>query len=157
MTFQNRVSVHQLAAQARQECRQCRRIHETAADGIDHIHLLFPTGLNQSGHPVTGAQPQGKGIAGLVGDMADDGLDRLQPGQFLEKHLAVAHGQVLTLHQGIAQVAGEQGVLEIDPTVRSGREQDDAWILAARGGTLGHARVKGVKERRQPADLGLVV
>ena len=68
--------------------------------------------------------------------MTEYGRHRLQAGQLFQKHPALAHGEVLALHQRIAQVTGEQGVLEIDTAVRSRREQDDAGVFLPKGGAL---------------------
>ena len=48
-------------------------------------------------------------------------------------------------------------MLEVDAAVRPRREQHDAGVLLPKGGPLDQAVVKGVEERRQTADLGLVV
>ena len=104
--------------------------------------------------PVARIPPQGKGVAALVGDVTKNGVHRLQPGQFLEKDPAVAHGQILPLDQRVAQVAGKQGLFKVDRAVRAGREQDDVGIFMAPGGALHQAVVESLKERGQPPDLG---
>ena len=61
----------------------------------------------------------------------------LQTLQGLEKQTFVANGQVLGLHQGQAQVAGQIGVLEKGFVVGAGGEQGDMRRLACGHGAAG--------------------
>ena len=65
--------------------------------------------------------------------------------------MAVAHGQVATLDQQQAEVAGEIGLLEIGLVVGAGRQQADARIAAP--GASGKAGAERLEERREPLDV----
>ena len=82
VVFQEQVLSHQPLAERGQENRQGRRIHEPAADGIDDVDIPLPGDLDQSGHTGCRFPPQGEGIAAVVRREPDDGLHRLQSGQF---------------------------------------------------------------------------
>ncbi len=46
--------------------------------------------------------------------MPKDRLNRLKSRQFFQEDLAVADGEVLAFNKGIAQITGEQGMLEVE-------------------------------------------
>ncbi len=74
--------------------------------------------------------------------------DAFQPGQGLEEDLAVAHRQIVALHQGQAQIMGEIDMLEIGFVVGARRQQHGA--VAARQAEIENAFLIGVEEGRQP-------
>ena len=64
-------------------------------------------------------------------------MHALQTLHGFEVQAIAAHGQVISLHQAQAQVAGQIGVLEIGFVVGAGCEQRNVWRLACRQRTAG--------------------
>ena len=71
-----------------------------------------------------------------VRDAAQKKIEPFQPVQGLDVGGAVAHGQVVALHQLVAEEVGEVEVFEIGLVGRPGRQQHDVGLVArARAGT----------------------
>jgi hypothetical protein len=66
---------------------------------------------------------------GLVEPPQDD-VDRAQAFDRLQPDMAVAHGQVVALGQGVAQAGGQVGMLEIGLVGRAGGQDNDLGLVA---------------------------
>ena len=104
--------------------------------------------LHQAGHAQGAVAAQFQGIAEIRIHPAEDDGDALQPGQGLEEHRAVAHRQIVALHQRQAQIMGQIDMLEIGFVVGAGGQQHGA--VAARMAQRQNVFAIGVEEGGQP-------
>ena len=74
---------------------------------------------------------------------------RSRPLEGFQKNAVVAHGQILSLDQHVAEVTRQIGLLKISFVVRAGREHDDAGAL--RPGAARVARALFCTSRKNPA------
>ena len=71
-----------------------------------------------SGRPKEGVAPQLKRIAKVVVQASQDDVHRLQAAQQLEEDAVAADCQVAPLDEGVAEVLGQESVLEVGFVVR---------------------------------------
>ena len=142
-------------AQARQEGEQGRRLDQAAAERVGHGHVARPHRLHQPRHAEERVAAQLQRIAIVVVQPAQDHVHRLKTAEHLEINAVVAHRQIAALDQGVAEVLGEEGVLEIGLVVRPRREQDDARVVAVVRGDGPQRLAEGVEEAGQPLHLAV--
>ena len=122
-----------------------------AAQRIGQHHAAGAHRFGQARHAQRAVAAKFQRIAEIGVDAAEDGGDPFQPGQGLEEHLAIAHRQVVALHQGQAQIMGEIDMLEIGFVIGARRQQHGA--VAPRRAQPQDAFAIGVEEGRQPRHL----
>ena len=117
----------------------------TAAQWIDDRHILPPRRFQQSSHPQARICTQFERIAEAIIDTAQNDIDRLQPAQRFQRQAAIAHSEVVALHQRIAEIGGEIGMFKVGFVVGTGGEDDRAWQLFVLEGTLCQRVLQGAK------------
>ena len=80
---------------------------------VEHGHPAAPDHLEQAGHPEQRVGPQLDRVAPLVVHPSDDHVDRVEAGQRPQPDPVVLDHQVPALDQGVAEVGGQVGVLEV--------------------------------------------
>ena len=89
------------------------------------------------GTPSLESGPQLERVAEPGVGPAQDDVDTLEPTKRPHPHPAVAHRQVSALHQRVAEVGSQVGVLEGGLAPRAGAEQHDPGIVGVgRGDAL---------------------
>ena len=126
---QDELLAEDVAAQPGQQRHQRGVLRQAAAEGVDDGDVAAARGLDQAGDPEGGFVAQLERIAEVVVEPAQDDVDRVQAAEGLEEHAVVAHREVATLDQGVAEVAREVGMLEVALVVGPGSEQHDARIV----------------------------
>ena len=74
-------------------------------------------------------------------------LERAQPDAL------VADGQIVALRERAAEIAGEEGVLEVRLVARPGREHDDVRTVVGARRERGERRAQAAEEERQPVHV----
>mmetsp|Transcript_3883 Transcript_3883/g.13736 ORF Transcript_3883/g.13736 Transcript_3883/m.13736 type:complete len:703 (-) Transcript_3883:3695-5803(-) len=99
---------------------------------VGHDDLAGPHRLQQPRHTEDGVGLQFERVQPGVVHPAQQHMHALQAGQGLQIDLVGAHGQVGALDQRDAEVARQEGLLEIGLVARARRQQRDAAALAGR-------------------------
>ena len=142
-------------AQRRQEAEQGAGFEHARTERIGHQH---PAGADRAEQPRDAQRRVGaqfERIAEIVVEPAQDRMHPAQAAQGLQIDRVVAHGQVLPLDQRKAEIAGQEGVLEIGFVVRTGSQQHRQRRLAV---GRRHARqivLQRAKEARQGLHMQL--
>ena len=137
-------------AQRRQERHQRRRLHDAAAEDVGDGDVAVARRLHQPRHAQQRLRPQLERIAVVVVQAAQDDVDRVQATQRLEEHAPVAHGEIAALDQRVAEVLGQERLLEVRRVVRPGGQQHDARVLAPVRRQRGQRLAQRAEEQRQP-------
>ena len=130
---QLQVLSQELAADGRKIGQQRRGLDQTAPQRIGHGDVAGPQDLEQSRDSQEGTAPQLERIAIVIIDAAENHVHGLESAQELQINAIAADQQIAPLDQGVAQVSGQEGVLEVGLVVRPWRQQDDAGIVAVVG------------------------
>ena len=125
----------QSLGQPGQERDQAWVFEDPAAEGVDHRHRAQPAGLDQAGHAESRVAFELEGIAKPGVDPAQDDVDGLQSAQGPHPDPARLDGQIRPLDQGVAEVGGEEGVLEGRLAVRARGQDHDPGVGRRRGAT----------------------
>ena len=147
----------QVLGQSGQERQHARVLEHPAAEGVDDRHRAEARGLDQPGHAEHRVAAELQRVAEHGVGAAQDHVDGLQPAEGPQPHPAVAHGQVGGLHQRVAEVRGQVGVLEGGLAGRAGGEHHDPRVVGRRRGDDLQRRSQHAEERRQPVHLGVPV
>ena len=152
---QFQVRIEQSAGERRHEAEQGPRLDDPAARHIAHRHGTVTDRLKQARHaePRTGVGLEWVAPVGI--DTAPEDVGPLQSRDRADVDLAVVDGQVVSLDEEDAEVAGEIGLLEVGLAERAGGEQADPRVGAA--GRAGQPLAKLAEERRQPGDVHVLV
>ncbi len=89
-------------------------------------------------------------IAKGIVEPAQNDIHRLQAGQGFEKHRLITHREICPLYQGITQIAGQIGVFKVRFVIWSGRQQDNAGIVAVARRQVHERLSQGDKKRCKP-------
>ena len=127
------------------------------SERVHHRHPPPPGHLEQPGDPEQRVGPQLDRVAPLVVHPADDHVDRVEAHQRPQPHPVVVDHQVPALDQGVAEVGGQVGVLEVGLAQGAGGEDDHPGLVDAFGGGGGDPAADGAEEPGQPLDAGLAV
>ena len=138
----------------RQKFDKAGRFHQPAAQRVGHRHARLPHRLHQARRAGQRRTVELQRIALPVGHPTQENIDRHQATERLEIDPVVAHRQVATFDQRVAQIAGEVGVLEIGRARRPWALQSDAGIFPARRQPLEHA-AEGDEKGGQSLDMAL--
>ena len=125
-----RSSPSELAAEAGKIGQQRRGLDQTAPQRVGHGHVPGPHSLDQARDSEERVAAELQRIAIIVVEPAEDHVHRLKPAQQLEINAIVADRQIAPFHQRVAEIAGEEGVLEVGLVVRPRRQQHDARVVA---------------------------
>ena len=119
-----------------------------AAQRIGQHHAARAHRLRQARHAQGAVAAKLQGIAEIGIDAAENGRDALQTGQGFQEHFAVAHRQIVALHQGEAEIMGQIDMLEIGFIVGTRRQQHGA--VAPCRAQFQDAFAVGIEEGGQP-------
>ncbi|MCY1512066.1 hypothetical protein D9M68_465130 [compost metagenome] len=142
---QQQLFAQQALADPRQEAEQARRLQHPAAQGVGHQHPAVAHRIQQAGHAQGRVGAQLQGVAVVVVEAAQHGVDALQAAQGLEVEGGVAHRQVMALHQREAELAREVEVLEIGLVEAPRRQQHHQGRLAIAGGLADQGFLQGAE------------
>ena len=142
-----------MAAQPGQECGLRGRFDQTRAERVGDRDVAGANRLDQARHAQHRVLAQFERIAEVVVLAAHDQVHRQQAAERLEVDAIVADRQVAAFDQRVAEVARQEGVLEVGLVVRAGRQQHDAGILAMRRHQAAQRLAVGLEEGREPTNL----
>ncbi len=111
-TRQRQLLTEERLGDGRQERAERRVLDDTTAERVDDDHVAPATGLEQAGHAELGLGTQFEWIAVPGIDPAQDHVDRLDLTEGPQVDPSPAHEQVAALDQAVAQVRGDERVLE---------------------------------------------
>ena len=131
-----------------------RVLEDPGAERIEDGHPPAPDDLEQSGYTEQRVGPQFHGIAPHVVHPADHRIDRIEPGQRPEPDPVVLDHQVPTLDEGVAEVGGQVGVLEVGLREWARGEDDDPWLVHVLGHRPGDSGPDGPEEAGLALDAG---
>ena len=109
--------------------RKSRRLENAGAERVGDRDVALADRLQQTRHAEIGAGKELQRIAVIVVHAAQDHVHALQAADRLQIDLRVADGEIVALHQRIAEISRQEGMLEVGFVVRAGRQQDDARIV----------------------------
>jgi hypothetical protein len=121
-------------------------LHGAAADGVGHDQAAGARALQQPRHAEERLLAQLQGVAPLVVHPAQDRVDPLQPAQGAQPQRPVPHREVGALHEVVAKVVGQVGVLEVGLVAGPRGEQGDAGMLVAARREAGERAAQGAEE-----------
>ena len=100
----------------------CGRLEHAGAERVGHHDAPGAQRAQQPGHAERRVAAQLERIAEVVVEAAQDGVHAPQAAERLQVHRVAAHREVVAFDQRHAELAREEGVLEIGLVVRAGRE-----------------------------------
>ncbi|MFO1522527.1 MAG: hypothetical protein U1G05_10900 [Kiritimatiellia bacterium] len=145
----------QMPAERGEEGEESRGFHRAGAERVGDGDVAGAHGVEQAGDAEKGSRVEFERIAEGVVHPPQDDVHRLQALQGLEEHAAVAHREIIALHQREAHVAGEIGLLEIGFVEGAGGQQHDAGGVGVAGREGAQAFAPGDEEGGQAADIDL--
>ena len=116
----------QMLAESRQKRHERRALQEAAAERVGDGHVARAHRFNEAGHAQDGIIAQFERVAKIIVHAAQNHVHPIEAAQRFQEDVVVAHQEVGSLDQHVAQVAGEIRLLEIRFVVRAGREHHDA-------------------------------
>ncbi len=143
----------------RRQCGQPRRqrrvLEHAGAERVDHAHRAGTTGVGQARHAEGGLGIQLEWIAEPSIEASQDDVYRHLLADAAQPHLSVANLEVAALHEGIAELAGDECMLEGRLRQRTGRQYDDGGIIDPGRRDCLQRSTKRPDERSQPVHVGV--
>ena len=125
------------------------------AQGVGNGDVAGVDGLHEAGDAEVGVGAEFELVAEVIILAAEDDIDGFEAFERFEEDAVVADGEVAALDEGVAEIAGEVGVLEVGFVVGAGGEQDDAGVVAVVGGEGFEGVAQGAEEGGKAADAAV--
>ena len=145
----------QIPAHRGKEGKKSGRLQNAAADRVGDRHIAAANGLQQSRHAQVGIRQQFERIAEIVVHPAKDHVDALQSSQRLHVDDGVANGQIVSLHERVAEISRQEGMFEIRFVVGARSVQDDARVFVIGRGEFRQSFPQRHEEWREALHLAL--
>ena len=124
---------------------------------VDHGDIAGAHRLQQAGHAELRVFLELQRVAEPGIDAADDDVHGFQSAERAQPDAAVAHGEIVALDQRVAEVGGEEGLLEVGFVLRAGSQDDDPRFAGSGVGGEGfEGLAQGPEEAGDAADAGAV-
>ena len=113
-----------------QKAEPGRRLEHTAPERVADEHVTEAHRREQPRHAERRIGAQLHRVAEIIIQPAQDGVHALQSGERLQINARVTDGEVVALHQGKPELAGDIGVLEVGLVERARREYHRNGLVA---------------------------
>ena len=126
---QYEVFAEQVSRNAGQKGYQTRIFEHAAAQGIGYGNVPISHGIEETGNAELRFFVEFQWVAKVVVDVAQNDIHGMQAIDGVEPHAPIAHGEVIALHKGIAQIGREVGMLKIGGVKRPRGQYDDPGVF----------------------------
>ena len=142
-------------AKPRHEAHQGRGFENAGAQRVGENDAAGAQSFDESGNAETRSRVEFERIGEIQIDTAPDHIGPLEASNRTQVDAPVAHGEIAALDQKKTEVAGKIGLFEIGFVERTGGQQANARIGAARHAY--EAGAKGLEEGRQALDIHVAI